>query len=206
MEPHVHVVQRSRQLCAQALGYELPQRLEFGLRPGGLAVTERLPAVGGPPPNPFIPRKPAVALIHGTSRADKQWPVQFWVELGRRLNHAGFAVALAHGNAAEKATSEAIAEQLDDAWVWPAMELDALTDTMARCAGVVGVDSGPSHIAVALGLPHVQIYNCDTAWRTGPQNELAEQTHQLSVTGFPQPGVEEVWQAWESLDTPVLCR
>ena len=25
-----------------------------------------------------------------------------------------------------------------------------------------------THIAVALDLPHVQIYNFDTAWRTGP--------------------------------------
>ena len=89
---------------------------------------------------------------------------------GRRLNHSGFAVALPHGNAAEKTTSEAIAAQLQDAWVWPAMGLDALTDTLARCAGVVGVDSGLSHIAVALGLPHVQIYNFDTAWRTGPDS------------------------------------
>ena len=30
-----------------------------------------------------------------------------------------------------------IAAQLMDAWVWPALRLDALTDTLARCAGVV---------------------------------------------------------------------
>jgi heptosyltransferase-1 len=47
--------------------------------------------------------------------------------------------AIAHGNAAEKATSEAIAAQLADAWVWPAMGLDVLTDTMAQCAGVSGL-------------------------------------------------------------------
>ena len=39
------------------------------------------------------------------------------------------------------------------------MDLDALADRMAACAGVIGVDSGLSHIAVALDLPHVQIYN-----------------------------------------------
>ena len=152
--------------------------------------------------NPFAPRKPVVALVHGTSRADKQWPVASWIELGKRLNHSGFEVALAHGNAAEKATSEAIAEQLADAWVWPTMALDALTDTMAHCAGVVGVDSGLSHIAVALGLPHVQIYNFDTAWRTGPQFNA----RQVSVFATPCPDVDAVWSAWEGLATPVLCR
>jgi heptosyltransferase-1 len=208
MEPHVHAVQRSRLLCAESLGFELPGQLRYGLVPGSLAATPTPLAITNPAhlhgleANPFAPRKPVVALVHGTSRADKQWPLQHWIELGQRMNHSGFEVALAHGNAAEKATSEAIAAQLDDAWVWPTMALDALTDTMARCAGVVGVDSGLSHIAVALGLPHVQIYNFDTAWRTGPQGDA----RQVSVFASPLPDVDAVWQAWESLATPVLCR
>ena len=86
------------------------------------------------------------------------------------------------------------------------MGLDALTDTMAQCAGVVGVDSGLSHIAVALGLPHVQIYNFDTAWRTGPLTGLPKAARQVSVYAQPQPSVDAVWQAWEGLGTPVLCR
>ena len=38
-------------------------------------------------------------------------------------------------------------------------------DVQARSAST----AGSSHIAVALDLPHVQIYNFPTAWRTGPQ-------------------------------------
>ncbi len=204
LEPHVHAIERSRVLCAAAFKYEADATARFGLKPGALAVP-RPPAVRhGHAANPFAARRPVVALVHGTSRADKQWPVASWVALGQRLNHHGFAVALAHGSAAEKVTSEAIASQLDDVWVWPTMGLDALTDTMAHCAGVVGVDSGLSHIAVALGLPHVQIYNFDTAWRTGPQSAGAPR--QVSVYATPQPDVDSVWQAWESLATPVLCR
>jgi len=221
LEPHVHAVQRSRLLCAQALGYggeqgsTLQDPPRFGVVPGTLAVAMPAPTHQGAVANPFMPRKPVVALVHGTSRADKQWPLECWVALGRQLNHHGFCVALAHGSASEKATSQAIAAQLDDAWVWPAMGLDALTDTMARCAGVVGVDSGLSHIAVALDLPHVQIYNFDTAWRTGPQsthqisthqvNPSAARARQLSVYAAPHPSVPAVWQAWESLAVPVLC-
>ncbi len=204
LEPDVHAVERSRLLCAKALGYAMPDALEYGLLQGALAAIPK-PVVGAPL-NPFVPRKPFVALVHGTSRVDKQWPHVAWVEIGRRLNHSGFAVAMVHGNAREKVHSEAIAAQLDDAWIWPVMGLDALTDTLAHCAGVVGVDSGVSHIAVALGLPHVQIYNFDTAWRTGPPQALAAVTRQVSVVGSPCPGVDAVWQAWEKLDTPVLCR
>ena len=47
-------------------------------------------------------------------------------------------------------------------------------------------------MAVALGLPHVQIYNFDTAWRTGAQ----QQPHQINVVAHPTPALEQVWQAW----------
>lgn len=204
LEPHVHAVQRSRILCAAAFKYEVPEPLRFGLLPGTLWAAPPTVLTSGFGANPFVPRTPVVALVHGTSRADKQWPLASWVALGQQLNHSGFMVALAHGSAAEKTTSEAIAAQLDEAWVWPRMGLDALTDTMARCAGVIGVDSGLSHIAVALGLPHVQVYNFNTAWRTGPPGSNA--AHQVSVYASPCPTVDAVWQAWEGLDTPVLCR
>jgi len=55
------------------------------------------------------------------------------------------------------------------------------------------VYSGVSHIAVALDLPHVQLYNFDTAWRTGPD---PSSRRQVSVYGAPEPGVDDVWQAW----------
>jgi heptosyltransferase-1 len=207
-ESHVHAVQRARILCAQALGYTLQGPAEFGLRAGTLALTQpqtrparQTRASPAAAVNPFTPRKPVVALVHGTSRPDKEWPLAHWIELGQRLNHSGFCVALPHGSATEQATSEKIAAGLTDAWVWPGMALDALTDTLARCAGVIGVDSGLSHIAVALGLPHVQIYNFDTAWRTGVQT-----ARQVSVYASPSPDVDAVWQAWDALDTPVLCR
>jgi len=210
LEPHVHAVQRARLLCAAVFGYQVTAPARFGLVPGAQAA--HVPAQAGHSGyggNGFAARKPQVALVHGTSRADKQWPLASWVALGQRLNHSGFSVALAHGTPAEKATSEAIAAELDDAWVWPSMGLDALTDTMAHCAGVIGVDSGLSHIAVALGLPHVQIYNFDTAWRTGPQTaplQADKAMQQVSVYDTPYPNVDAVWQAWEGLDTPVLCR
>jgi heptosyltransferase I len=41
-------------------------------------------------------------------------------------------------------------------------------------------------------MPHVQIYNFDTAWRTGPQERL----RQRSVFARPTPQVQTVWQAW----------
>ncbi|WP_305724421.1 glycosyltransferase family 9 protein [Hydrogenophaga sp.] len=102
-------------------------------------------------------------------------------------------MVLPHGSPAELQTANDIAQGLAHAQVWPPLKLDALTDALDTCSGVIGVDSGLSHIAVALDLPHVQIYNFDTAWRTGP---LAESPRQCSVFAQPTPSVDAVWQAW----------
>ena len=146
----------------------------------------------------------SVAFVHGTSRADKAWPLAHWVALGQHLNAAGYSVVLAHGNAPELATSQAIANALSAAspklgpaaLVLPTLPLDALAQVLGACTGVIGVDSGVSHLAVALDLPHVQIYNFDTAWRTGPSQSGPAGARQLSVFAQPAPGVQAVWQAW----------
>ncbi|TXT39120.1 MAG: heptosyltransferase I [Comamonadaceae bacterium] len=184
---HSHAVTRSRELVANALHHTLPFHMDFGL----VAHAEQAQAAIK---NVAFRRglRGMVALVHGTSRADKEWPLEHWRELAQRLNAAGFGVALPHGSPAEEQMAQLIAHELEHAQVWPSLTLDALTDALATCVGVIGVDSGLSHIAVALDLPHVQLYNFDTAWRTGP---LAT-AHQCSVFAQPTPSVEVVWQAW----------
>ena len=97
-----------------------------------------------------------------------------------------------------------IAKELEKATVLPRLGLEDVLTVMGKSAGVVGVDSGLSHMAVALDLPHVQIYNFDTAWRTGPVN--ADATHvthqssrQVSVYAQPTPSLDEVWLAWSQV-------
>jgi heptosyltransferase-1 len=80
------------------------------------------------------------------------------------------------------------------------MGLDALVDRMGGVHGVIGVDSGLSHVAVALDLPHVQLYNFPTSWRTGPLAAHGH-AHQVSLEGRPAPDVEAVWAAWRGVWT-----
>ena len=215
IEPHVHAVQRGRELAAAALGYTVESAPVYGLN---WPADQSNPAQTAPETiASWTP--PSIALAHGSSRADKQWPLEHWIELGLRLNAAGFEVLLPHGSVDEYSTSHLIARALHasdaaspGARVLPVLALDALTRQLADCAGVIGVDSGVSHIAVALGLPHVQIYNFDTAWRTGPPDQPADLAprgdavssaslavggaRQISVVEHPCPGVDAVWNAW----------
>lgn len=190
MEREIHAVPRARVLCARALDYPVRRKVAYGLagQPGPLQADLEV-GVNIVPPS----TRPCVALVHGSSRADKLWPLAHWLELGARLNAQGYTLALPHGSDAEEREAEVLSTQLEHAIVWPRLDLDAMIDALNTCVGVIGVDSGLSHLAVALDLLHVQIYNFDTAWRTGPQ----DQPHQISVYGSPTPSVSAVWHAWQ---------
>ena len=206
MEPHSHAVNRGRELAAQALGYTFAPAPDFGLNTAAALINRAQAA----PENIADEWRPSrVALVHGSSRADKEWPADNWIELGLRLNEAGFEVILPHGSVSEYSSAHVIARPLNQsdeatpgARVLPVLSLDALTRELAGCAGVIGVDSGISHIAVALGLPHVQIYNFDTAWRTGPLEAVPQTVgaapiqRQFSVFAHPFPEVDSVWLSW----------
>ena len=210
MVPHIDAVQRARCVAAQALGYSLASPPDYGLKTPLRQQIHALIAIENIANRMSSTEIPAnipvqsVAFVHGTSRADKAWPLAHWVALGQLLNAAGYSVVLAHGNAPELATSQAIASALNAAspmpnpaaLVLPTLPLDALARVLGACIGVIGVDSGVSHLAVALDLPHVQIYNFDTAWRTGPSQSGPAGTRQVSVFAHPAPGVQAVWQAW----------
>jgi heptosyltransferase I len=190
LEPRIHAVQRSRDLCAQALSYKLSEnsipypnfRHLAGINKDYLAINNITNFV---------------VFAHGSSREDKLWPIKNWIELGRHLNAKGFVIALAHGSDDEEQSSKAIAHELENAQVLPRLDLAAILDVVAASVGVVGVDSGLSHMAVALNVPHVQIYNFDTAWRTGPV--YSAHAKQVSVFAQPTPSVEAVWLAWQTV-------
>lgn len=178
MPGRIHAVARYRLLASLALGYSIPPELVYPLtRPHGQRIH-------------------AVVLAHGTTRADNEWPEQNWIALGRRLAQQGLRIALPHSNDQEFALVQRVAAALDgQADIWPRMGLAQVMDAMALTAGVIGVDSGLSHMAVALDLPHVQIFSQPRAWRAGPTGRA----HQVAVGGDCVPDVDAVWNAWRAV-------
>ena len=178
--PRIHALDRSRELVARALNYQVGGPPQFGLQSHGVRTD-----------------RPTVVFVHGSSRADKLWPEECWVDLGHRMVASGFDVALPHAGAEELARAQRLADALGPhAVVWPTMALDALVDSMGATQGVIGVDSGLSHIATALNLPHVQLYNFPTAWRTGPLQAHGHR-HQVAIERDPTPEVDLVWATWQ---------
>jgi len=163
IEARTHVVERTRQLVAAALGDPRPEptdNIEFGMdtRRAALALSEvdlNLPV-------------PYVVFVHATSRADKQWPDTAWIELGQSLIRRGVSIVLPWGSAAERETSEKLAKEFGAAAVVPPkLSLPAVVGLIDGAAATVGVDTGLVHIAAALKRPTIELYNFSTAWRTG---------------------------------------
>jgi heptosyltransferase-1 len=179
MPRRIHAVARYRLLAALALGYSAEGANIYPLvpLPPGVPLSERY----------------GVVLAHGTTRADNEWPQARWIALGRQLIDQGHTVELPQAGAAELARVQRIAAALGpQAHVWPALSLAQVAQRMAACSGVIGVDSGLSHLAVALDAPHVQIFSQPRAWRAGPVGCA----YQVALGGTAAPGVPEVWAAW----------
>ena len=141
----LHAVERNRRLAALALGYALPDALDYGIAVPAAAVERRLYCV----------------LLHATSRADKLWPEPAWERLGAELARQGYTLILPWGDAAEHARSERIARALPGAVVPPALSIPDMAGLLAGAQAVIGVDTGLTHLAAALGRPVVALY-CGT--------------------------------------------
>ena len=143
----LHAVERNRRLAALALGYEVPAVLDYGIAAAAAAA--------GPGGGRYC------VLLHATSGAGKLWPEPAWEQLGSELARQGYALMLPWGDAGERDRSERIARTLPGAVVPPALGVRAVAGLLAGARAVIGVDTGLTHLAAALGRPVVALY-CGT--------------------------------------------
>ncbi|TIS01990.1 MAG: lipopolysaccharide heptosyltransferase I, partial [Mesorhizobium sp.] len=97
-------------------------------------------------------------LLHGTSREDKKWPVEDWVETARRLVSQQFTPIVTWSNEAEKRVAEAIAGAVPETVLVPKSPLADVAAILGRSTLVIGADTGLTHLASAFGLPTVAIF------------------------------------------------
>jgi heptosyltransferase-1 len=162
----LHVVARNRAIAAAALGYRIDGPARFGL------VVPRFE------PSWLDRARPLAVLIPGASRPEKLWPEACWIDVGRALVARGLRLAWLWGSPVERERVARIAAacgEVLDAAASPHSDPDAGRATsvlppflsVADAAGliaaarvVVGLDTGFTHLAGALGRPTVGIF-CD---------------------------------------------
>jgi heptosyltransferase I len=143
----LHAVDRARALFAGALHYTVPATLDYGLQ---------LP----PPPTGDGPEREPVdylVFIPGTTWPSKHWPEAYWRALTILATDAGWRVRINFGSDAERSAAERIAAGIPNVEL-PRLSIESLAHVLRDARAVVSVDSGPGHLAAAVGTPGVSIY------------------------------------------------
>jgi lipopolysaccharide heptosyltransferase I len=117
------------------------------------------------------PQRRLVVLNPGAGRADKRWPVEHFAVLARRLALEENAQVLVVWGPGEDAAARAIVGGAGVATLAPPTDLDALLALLRRASVVVAADTGPLHLAAALGTPCVGLYGPTSADRNGPYGQ-----------------------------------
>lgn len=153
---------RDKQRHAVEENLDVARYLGLPVPPPEFPLALPLRLLGEPPPR--------VALLPHSRWSSKNWPVASFVEVGRELqDHVGATLYLLGG--AEEA---AVCAQMEKELKGPVVNLAGQT-TLVQLGGVlkemnlvIANDSGPMHLAAAVGTPVLAIFGATDPRRTGP--------------------------------------
>lgn len=131
--------------------------------------------------------RPAAALVLATSRKEKDWFAERWVQLADALyeNHGLQPVLIGGSTPKETAIAEAILRSAH----YPVIStlgcsLRELVGVLGGCALVVSPDTAPLHLSVALGVPVLALMGYTNPRRVGPYRAY----HDLLVDHYGNSG------------------
>lgn len=187
-ESPTHAV-RERLLLAQAAGVAADRlRLCYAVAPKEAdAVRGWLAAQGAG--RPLIGIQP----VSFPTKPHRNWPLAAFAELLRRLAadfpDAGFVIL---GDQAAAAAAQELAAVNDRVIIAAGrFDLRLSAAVIGQLDLYIGVDTGPTHIAGALGVPMVALYHCSYPGRNlAPLEHSALRVIEHPATGLPGAGIE----------------
>jgi ADP-heptose:LPS heptosyltransferase len=155
---------------------------------GEVAGSAAVPRLVPPKKEPLNGGPPLLALLPGSGGRDKRVPAEIHALLARRWQLGGGEVVTVLGPA-----------EADEDEIWRTLgrivrppSIRALVGVLAWARGFVGNDSGPSHVAAALGTPGVVLYTATVPWSFGPRG--AAVTSVTVSTGDAGATADRAWQ------------
>jgi heptosyltransferase-1 len=142
--------------------------LDLARAAGASSIVHTFPLPPGAPEHP-LPAGDFVLACPLAGWVSKQWPLEFYSALARRLERDLGVALVVNG----PSTTAGVLAQIDGAHLHVSA-LPGLIDATRRAAAVVGVDSGPMHLAAALEKPGVAIFGPTDPARNGPYGSSLE--------------------------------
>lgn len=163
--PAGHTTDNARRLVAQVFGREVPASLPA--RSLDVPETTRREAVAllaGA-------RRPRVAMHVAGGRQIKQWPVERFVSVARSLvDREGATIVLTAGPGDEAMVNEARAAlPIDRVIDISGAGLLTVAAVLERCDLMITGDTGPMHLAAAVGLPILAVFGPSDPARYAPR-------------------------------------
>jgi heptosyltransferase-1 len=114
-----------------------------------------------------VGRRPVVLLSPGAGWGAKRWPAERYGAVARDLHQQGCLV-LVNAGPEERAIAAEVVRASGDVALAPEFTLERLIALTRRVCLVIAGDTGPLHLACALGKPVVGIYGPTDPGRNGP--------------------------------------
>lgn len=114
-----------------------------------------------------------IVILPGAGRPEKQWPIERFAELARGIGDQ----ALVAWGPGEEPIARAIGAELA-----PSTSFRELAFLLRRARLVVGGDTGPLHLAAALGTPVAGLYGPTNPARNGPYGQLDHVAESFTTT------------------------
>lgn len=154
-------------LAASVTGRSVPERYPIPAGPGDVAAAD---ALFQDPRLAEAPDAPRIGLFPGAHAPSRRWPPERFADLAGRLGQDGARVLL-FGSAADRPLAAAIAAAarpapLDWAGRTP---LPVLAQCFRRLDFLVTNDTGPMHLAAAVGTPLLDLCGAADETVTGPR-------------------------------------
>lgn len=131
--------------------------------------------------------RPVAALVIATTKPEKDWPAERWAEIADILvGRYGLQPVLVGGRSERELRAEAVIRARARHAPVSALGsgLRRLVSILDGAAVVISPDTGPMHIAAALGRPVIALMGFTNPKRTGPWRCCAD----LLVDAFANPG------------------
>ena len=147
---NLHAIERNRLILSKVLKYSLDKKLlNYGIAEQQWSLPNNLST---------LLEKPYIIALHGTSKVDKEWPIEAWLSLLQSMNKEGVNIVFPWGNSSEKQRVEWLCKQANNAVMLPRCDLSALASIILSAQAVIGMDTGLMHIAAALNKQGLALY------------------------------------------------